>query len=72
MALVLLRERREGSRSPWHPYLSHLPRAYDLLGDWTDAQLDEHHERVYNSLAAAYANARHAIGLPDDARLLIK
>ena len=38
----------------------------------TDAQLDEHHERVYNSLAAAYANARHAIGLPDDARLLIK
>ena len=43
MALVLLRERREGSRSPWHPYLSHLPRAYDLLGDWTDAQLDELH-----------------------------
>ncbi len=61
MALVLLRERREGPRSPWHPYLSHLPRAYDLLGDWTDAQLDELHcERLRASALAQREENRAA------------
>ena len=43
MALALIRERRAGTASPWHAYLSQIPNEYDLLGMWTDAQLDELH-----------------------------
>ena len=43
MALALIRERRAGTASPWHAYVSQIPDEYDLLGMWTDAQLDELH-----------------------------
>lgn len=41
MALVLLRERSLGDDSAWAPYIAQLPAGYDLLGCWTDDQLEE-------------------------------
>lgn len=38
----------------------------------TDAQLDEHHQRVYGGIANAYAAARPFVGLPPSAQLRIQ
>lgn len=63
MALALIKERRAGTASPWHAYVSQIPDEYDLLGMWTDAQLEELHapklahdarrQRAENDAAAA-------------------
>uniref|UniRef100_A0A7S0KRQ1 Set domain protein n=1 Tax=Micromonas pusilla TaxID=38833 RepID=A0A7S0KRQ1_MICPS len=68
MALALIRERRAGTASPWHAYVSQIPDEYDLLGMWTDAQLEELHapklandavrQRAENA-AAASAVCKH-------------
>ena len=42
------------------------------IAEPTAAQLEEHHQRVYGALTAAYEAARPVVGLPPSARLWIK
>ena len=37
----LLREAARGAASPWHLYIAQLPRAYNLLACWSDAERAE-------------------------------
>ena len=38
LALLLTLERRRGAASPWHAYLTTLPRSFDLLLHWSAAE----------------------------------
>ena len=41
VALNLLREVDKGASSGFHPYISQLPKDFDLLSEWTDEELKE-------------------------------
>ena len=41
MALLLLEERRRGRKSPVWGYVEHLPRHFDTLLHWSEAELRE-------------------------------
>lgn len=47
MALLLLEERRQGRDSPVWGYVEHLPRHFDTLLHWSEAEL---HELCYPAL----------------------
>ena len=58
---------------------AHLNLIVDIVTDIdlavlveVEAQLDEHHQRVYGGIAAAYAAARPFVGLPPTAQLRIE
>ncbi|DBA82089.1 TPA: Ribosomal lysine N-methyltransferase 4 [Trebouxia sp. C0004] len=43
IALVLIRETKRGSESPWHVWIQSLPRRFTTLMHWNQQQLDQLH-----------------------------